>query len=216
VNPNCSGPPVVLQIDELTFGYPQRPLFSQLTTSICAGLNLVRGGEGRGKTTLLRLLSGELVAQAGSLRINGMSLATDANAYCQQVFRADPRADSHDKLTPLQYFDSLRSRFPAFPAAAEPHLLELLDGLGLSPHLHKSMYMLSTGSKRKVWIAAALAAGANLTLLDEPFAALDTVSVAFLIERLRTANGHRSRALVIADYEAPANLAFGQIIDLGD
>jgi ABC-type transport system involved in cytochrome c biogenesis ATPase subunit len=63
------------------------------------------------------------------------------------------------------YLDSLAWRYPT---AQADRLGALIDGFGLQPHLDKPLYMLSTGSKRKVWLSAALAAGAPLTLIDQP------------------------------------------------
>jgi ABC-type cobalamin/Fe3+-siderophores transport system ATPase subunit len=76
------------------------------------------------------------------------------------------------------------------------------------------MYMLTAGSKRKVWLSAAFAAGTPLTLIDQPFAALDAPSMRFLTELLQDAASHPSRAWVIADYEAPAGVELASIIDL--
>jgi energy-coupling factor transporter ATP-binding protein EcfA2 len=74
--------------------------------------------------------------------------------------------------------------------------------------------MLSTGSKRKVWLAAALASGAAVTLLDEPFAALDQASINFVLELLADATEHPTRAWVMADYTAPEGVPLAAIIDL--
>ena len=76
--------------------------------------------------------------------------------------------------------------------------------------------MLSTGSKRKVFLAAALASGAQVTLLDDPFAALDTASIRFLLGWLNAAASATDRAWVIAGHVAPDGLPLAQIIDLGD
>jgi ABC-type Mn2+/Zn2+ transport system ATPase subunit len=92
----------------------------------------------------------------------------------------------------------------------------LVDVLGLAPHIDKPLYMHSTGSKRKVWLAAALASGATLTLLDEPFAALDKSSIRRILELLQEAAQHTHRAWVVADYEAPPGVALAHTIDLGD
>jgi heme exporter protein A len=86
--------------------------------------------------------------------------------------------------------------------------------LSLNDHVSKSMYMLSAGSKRKVWLAAAFASGATLTLLDEPFAALDKASINFLMERLERFNQNTHRAWVIADYEVLQNLSTNFTISL--
>jgi ABC-type Mn2+/Zn2+ transport system ATPase subunit len=74
--------------------------------------------------------------------------------------------------------------------------------------------MLSAGSKRKVWLSAAMAAGAALTLIDQPFAALDAPSMRLLTELLQETAHHPSRAWVIADYAAPAGVALAALIAL--
>jgi ABC-type multidrug transport system ATPase subunit len=176
-------------------------------------VTLVRGGDGRGKSTLLRLLAGALPADAGDLQLNGVSLKAQPEAYRRQLFWVEPRSTGADQLTPLQYFESLRAHYPAFDAGL---VKELAEGLGLAPHLRKQLFMLSTGSKRKVWLAAAFASGAQLLLLDEPFAALDAPSTAFIKQLLQGSPAHPGRAVLIADYEAPGHVALAGVVDLGD
>jgi ABC-type transport system involved in cytochrome c biogenesis ATPase subunit len=72
------------------------------------------------------------------------------------------------------------------------------EGFGLGPHLHKPLYALSTGSRRKSGLAAALASGAALTLLDDPAAALDAASVAYLKQALAVSGAPQGRAIVVA------------------
>lgn len=76
------------------------------------------------------------------------------------------------------------------------------------------MYMLSTGSKRKVWLSAAFAAGASLTLIDQPFAALDGPAIRFLREWLEDAAEVTDRSWVIADFEAPAGVPLSGTLSL--
>jgi energy-coupling factor transporter ATP-binding protein EcfA2 len=95
-------------------------------------------------------------------------------------------------------------------------LATCVDGLALAPELNKQLFMLSTGSKRKVWLAAAFASGAALTLLDMPFAALDKASIRFVLALLEDAAADPARAFVVADYAAPAGVSLAGVIDLGD
>jgi ABC-type taurine transport system ATPase subunit len=53
-----------------------------------------------------------------------------------------------------------------------------------------------------------------VTLLDQPFAALDVASVRIIQEVLREASDHPSRAWLVADYEAPANLSATRVLRL--
>lgn len=203
--------PVVLHIEGLCFGYPQRELFTNLSARIPSGVTLVCGGDGSGKTTLFRLLAGQLPAQAGVLQVNDMRLSDQPLCYRQQVFWVDPRSETWDQLSAVDYFKSLPRLYPKFN---EQVLAGLIEGLSLTPHLHKPLYMLSTGSKRKVWLAAAFASGATVTLLDEPFAALDKASIGFVLELLADASSHPDRAWLVAHYEAPGEVPLAAIIDL--
>lgn len=205
----------MLTIEALWFRYPNPPveILTNWFGEIQQGVTLVQGGDGRGKSTLLRLMAGALQADAGQLRLNDISLKEKPEAYRQQLFWMEPRADTFDQLTPPQYFETARGRYPGFDAdLIDP----LVEGLGLEPHMHKQLFMLSTGSKRKVWLAAAFASGAALLLLDEPFAALDAPSIAFVKQQLQDISAQPGRAAVIADYSAPTGVPLAGVIDLGD
>jgi len=76
--------------------------------------------------------------------------------------------------------------------------------------------MLSTGSKRKVWLSAAFASGAAVTLIDEPFVALDKRSIDFLLELLQDVADHPARAWVVADYTAPAGVPLAAMVELAE
>ena len=207
----------LLQIIDLSFGYPGRELFNHLSADMTPGINLVLGGDGRGKSTLLRLLAGVSAPQSGRLCIDGIDQQTHTADYQANVFWMEPHSNAFDQLTVLDYFALQRARHVRFDDAV---LAAVTDGLGLGDHLHKQLFMLSTGSKRKVWLAAAFASGAAVTLLDEPFAALDAPSSAFItawmLDTESTADAAGDRIWVWADYTAPSGLLLAQVIDLGD
>jgi ABC-type Mn2+/Zn2+ transport system ATPase subunit len=100
------------------------------------------------------------------------------------------------------------------PPALRPQLAELLPGLDLLSHLPKPLYQLSTGSRRKVFLAAALVQPAPLTLLDQPFMALDRPSVDFLCDRFRAWAHQPDRLLLIADYLPPQDVPLAFTLDL--
>jgi ABC-type multidrug transport system ATPase subunit len=203
--------PMILNVQSLCFRFPERELFSDWSTAIRPGVTLVSGGEGRGKTTLLRLLAGELSADAGHLQVKDFRQRDRPADYRQQVFWANPRSDAFDQMTPVAYFRSLHKLYPSFD---EQLLADLIKALSLEAHMDKQLFMLSTGSKRKVWLAAAFASGAAVTLLDEPFAALDKASIGVVMAHLERAAGDPCRACVIAHYEAPGNVPLAAVIDL--
>jgi ABC-type multidrug transport system ATPase subunit len=204
----------VLSASNLCFGYPQRPLFNNWNCALPAGVTLLQGGESTGKTTLLRLISGALAMQSGALECAGVKLnPSTRKAYQEQVFCTDPRSDAFEDITPLQFFDQMALRYPRMDAATA---VALAVDLALAAHLEKNFFMLSTGTKRKVWLAAAFASGAAVTLLDEPFAALDKTSISLVIGLLQEAALHSTRAWVVADYAPPPLVTLALTIDLGD
>lgn len=203
----------VLNFTDLSFSYPQQPLFTKLSGAFQPGVNFLQGGDGRGKTTLLRLLAGELATQAGELQINGICLQEQPALYRAQLFWVDPRTTAFDQMTALEFFESRRGLHPRFDSAILDTLVENLD---LVPHAHKQLFMLSTGSKRKVWLAAAFASGASVTLLDMPFSALDQASIGVVRDLLAATARTTERAWVLADYAAPAGVPLVASLHLGE
>ncbi len=201
----------ILQADALCFGYSGCTVVRALSLRLPAGVSLVLGDEGSGKTTLLRILAGDLAANSGQLKIHNADLACDAQAYQLQVFWIDPRTEAFDAITPADYFAQVQLQYPNWNAAA---LQDLVTGLSLQPHVDKSIYMLSTGTKRKVWLAAAFASGAALTLLDDPFAALDKPSIRYVTQQLQAAAAQSGRAFVVAHYETLVDVPLAVTVDL--
>lgn len=211
-HPVLSHHAAILQVRDVCFSYPGRVLFSNWSADIPSGITLVRGDDGSGKSTLLRLLAGVVPAETGELEIHGIRLRDAPEPYRAQAFFIEPRTEAFDALTPPQFFEAQRLRYPAFDKQT---LDRLVAGLALDEHSGKQLFMLSTGSRRKVFLAAAFASGAALTLLDMPFAALDKASIGCLLGELQKAAAHTGRAWVLADYLAPAGLPLASVIDLG-
>lgn len=184
-----------LEVQNLTQG----PI-ENLSFSWPAGVSWVCGDEGTGKTTLLRLLAGDMQAASGQvLSPNG------------QVFWADLQDAAYDTHTVQACWDALQARWPQWNHAL---LHDLAQALDMQVHVDKRLNMLSAGSRRKVMVIAALASGAAVTLLDQPFAALDLASVRTLHEFLHEATEHPSRVWIVADYEAPTDLPLASVLNL--
>ena len=205
--------PPLLQISNLHFSHPQRGLWQGWSCALGAGATLLRGGDGSGKTTLLRLLAGDLVPQQGRLVLQGVDGAADPDGYRQRVFWQAPRAHALHDISGVAWLATLPSRYPAWDANA---LTAHVQGWGLAPHLEKPLYQLSSGSQRKVLMAAALASGAALTLIDEPTAGLDRPSILYLQQALASTAQSPAppRAIVVAHYEALDGVPWQQVLDL--
>ncbi len=190
----------------LGFAYPGQPVLLQgLNVSLRPGLNWVQGGDGRGKSTLLRLIAGELQPTQGQSR-------RPATTVCLE----HPAQPAHDAVVLRHWLQARQAQRADWQAQLASHLVDALD---LAPHLDKPLYMLSTGSRRKAgWVATA-ASGAQLSLIDSPFAALDARSIRVLTDLLAEAAQDRRRAWVLADYTVPAalqSLTLASHLHLGD
>ena len=192
--------PPLLCSHNLSGGPSGESVIHDLSFAWWPGLHWVCGDEGSGKTSLLRLLAGDLPALHGSVdRPSG------------GVFWADLKGSEHDQTTVQACWDQLKTLYPKWQHTLEEDLIEALD---MERHRHKPLFMLSTGSRRKVMLVAALASGASMTLLDQPFVSLDQVSVRVIKDFLAEASAHTSRAWIVADYEVPQDLTPNSVLDL--
>lgn len=153
------------------------------------GLVAVTGEERTGKTSLLRGIGQQPSALWLDLSLPGQ-----------------------DDQSPAQVWNALQPQCPRWDSQLHQDLIEALD---LLPHSGKTLFMLSTGSRRKVALVGLLASGATVTCLDQPFAALDGPSARVVREFLADMGDHKTRTWVVADYEADARLPWRRHISLG-
>ncbi|MBT2337218.1 ATP-binding cassette domain-containing protein [Variovorax paradoxus] len=192
---NTPMPPPILQLQDLSFSYPDQPaLASGWCASVGEGVTLLLGDTGTGKSTLLRVIAGTLPA-SGRLTLAGARLDAEPGVYERNVFFCDPATEAFDQVTARACTATLSEGDAGFDPASWQALVE---GFSLAPHIEKPMYMLSTGSKRKVWLAAALASGRPLVLLDEPEGALDARSIGCLWNAVESLAARAGHAIVIA------------------
>jgi polar amino acid transport system ATP-binding protein len=190
-----------LAIHGLVRRYPDRS--GRATATVLAGLELetgeiaalvLVGPSGGGKSTLLRVLAGLDVPDAGSVAFDGRPLPRDEAgllAYRRtvgtvfQAFNLFPHLTALDNLLlPLVHVHGLDR------AAALDRVREPLERFGLSAHAHKRPAELSGGQKQRIAILRALVVRPRRLFLDEPTSALDpemTGEVLEMIAELRAA-----------------------------
>jgi heme exporter protein A len=197
-------PPALLSAHNLACERSERLLFERLNFSLCPSqLLLVQGGNGQGKTSLLRLLTGIGRTDTGEVRWRGEPISRCRETYHREMAYLGHANGIKDELNPvenLRFNQGLHSR--AFqPAQA----VATLQRLGLSRCLDLPCRALSFGQRRRVALSALLLARASLWILDEPLTGLDTHAVALVESLIR--DHLQSGGLVVATTHQAMNLA---------
>lgn len=174
----------MLEVQDLACLKGDRLLFRDLAFRLQAGdLLRVAGPNGVGKTSLLRLVTGLAMAEAGEVRWQGESIRRVREAFHGELLYLGHLAALNDLLTPLE---NLRFATSAVgDAVDEEACMQALVRIGLGNQLDLPARVLSAGQRRRVGLARLfLSAGRRLWVLDEPFTALDVHAVADLAATL--------------------------------
>lgn len=174
---------LVLEVDGMTFAYPAQngrpevPIVKDFTFAVQKGDRIgVIGKNGKGKSTLLRLLAGEIAPDAGSVRLSAHAKV----GYFGQT--------NIQRLTPTLTIEEEIGQ-----ANQQLHRTKVRGICGTmmfsGDDAEKKIKILSGGEKSRVLLGKLLAQTSNLLLLDEPTNHLDIESVAALCESLETYEG---------------------------
>ena len=174
----------MLEVQQLACLKGDRLLFRDLAFRLPAGeLLRVAGPNGVGKTSLLRLVTGLAMPEAGEVQWRGHSIRREREAFHGELLYLGRAAALNDLLTPLENL-----RFACAAAGDEVDAQRCVDALvriGLANQLDLPARVLSQGQRRRVGLARLfLSAIRPLWVLDEPVSALDVQAVADLAATL--------------------------------
>jgi phospholipid/cholesterol/gamma-HCH transport system ATP-binding protein len=207
----------LVEIRDLHFSYGDRPILQNLSMDFPRGkLIAVMGGSGSGKTTVLRLIGGQIKAQRGTVSVNGEIVnQLDTDGLYRLRRKMGMLFQFGALFTDLTVFENV-----AFPLREHTELPEelirdlvlmRLNAVGLRNAADLKPNEISGGMARRVALARAVALDPALIMYDEPFAGLDPISMgvtANLIRNLNDALGSTSivvshdvnETFMIADY----------------
>jgi phospholipid/cholesterol/gamma-HCH transport system ATP-binding protein len=211
VSPTCPTE-IAVQLKDVTFGYDRRrPVLRGIDLTIPRGrLVAIMGGSGCGKTTILRLIGGQLRAQSGTITVAGQDVqALDREALFALRRKIGMLFQFGALFTDMSVFENI-----AFPLREHTELPEelvhdlvlmKLNAVGLRGAAQLRPSELSGGMSRRVALARAIALDPMLVMYDEPFAGLDPISLGIvgqLIRKLNDALGITSVVVTHDIYES--------------
>ena len=151
-----------------------RPAVDGLDLTVRAGeFYMLLGPNGAGKTTTLRMVSGLLKPDQGTIHIFGIDALADPIAAKQITGWLSDEPMIYDKLTPLEYLEFVAGLWNVEPSLAEARARDLLRWLDLEKHARERCEGFSRGMRQKVALAGALVHDPKLIILDEPLTGLD-------------------------------------------
>ena len=171
-----------------------KPVFAGLDVEFVRGqITAIMGPSGTGKTTLLRLMTGQIRADAGSVVVEGREVSTLSRSELYAMRRRMGMLFQNGALlTDLDVFENVA--FPLREHARLPErlvrslVLAKLHAVGLRGAARLMPQQLSGGMARRVALARAIVMDPDILIYDEPFAGLDPISMGVVMRLIRSLN----------------------------
>ena len=169
----------MIEIKKLSFSYKVEPVLKDLNLTIQSrGMTLLSGANGRGKTTLLKLLAGVMKPTSGEILFDGLPINGVKVSRLASLRSVAPQRRDFDLAFTVEEMLSIVSK----PLENKS---EILSRLEIDPLLKSRITELSLGQQQRVSVALALLQESNYYLLDEPFSAQDSHFEFVMVELLR-------------------------------
>jgi phospholipid/cholesterol/gamma-HCH transport system ATP-binding protein len=220
----------LVEIRDLHFSRGSKSIFCGVNLDIKqGGITAIMGPSGTGKTTLLKLIGGQLKPDAGTIKVDGQNVhKLDQDSLYALRQRMGMLFQSGALLTDLSVFDNV-----AFPLREHTRLpesvirylvLAKLQAVGLRGAQDLMPAQLSGGMARRVALARAMALDPMMIMYDEPFTGQDPISMGVLVKLIKTVNQALNLTSIVVSHDVPETtsiadyiylIADGKVVDEG-
>lgn len=208
----------LVEVNKLYFSRNTRPIFSGIDMTIPAGkITAVIGPSGTGKTTLLRLIGGQLRPDSGSVTVANKNIhQLNQSELYQLRKKMGMLFQTGGLFTHLNIFENV-----AFPLREHTQLTESmirtivllkLNMVGLRGTVNLMPGELSGGMSRRIALARAIALDPELILYDEPFTGQDPISLGVLVRLIRTLNDILGLTSILVSHDLHETLSIADYV----
>lgn len=197
----------LIEIHDLSYSRGPRPIFEGLNLTIKRGeVTALMGPSGTGKTTLLRLITRQLIPHQGVIYVHGVDISTlNVRALYEMRQRFGMLFQNGALLTDISVFENV-----AFPLREHTKLtnrlirhvvLTKLHAVGLRGAADMMPAQLSGGMARRVALARAMVMDPEILIYDEPFVGLDPISMGVIVRLVRRMNDALGITSIIVSHD---------------
>jgi phospholipid/cholesterol/gamma-HCH transport system ATP-binding protein len=197
----------LVELKDLRFAHGEHLVYDGLSLTVPKGkVVAVMGPSGIGKTTLLRLIGGQLKPSSGSIKVAGEEVPQlKRDALYQLRKRMSMLFQSGALFTDMSVYDNV-----AFPLREHTDLpdeiihsvvLMKLEAVGLRGARHLMPSELSGGMARRAALARAIALDPDLILYDEPFAGQDPISMGVIVKLIKSLNESLGLTSIVVSHD---------------
>ena len=208
----------LIEIKDLSFSRGNRKIFDGITLSIPKGkVTAIMGPSGTGKTTLLKLIAGQLTPDSGQVLVDGKNVHQLKRSKLYELRRKMGMLfQSGALLTDLNVFDNvafpLREHTQLPEEVIENLVLMKLQAVGLRGASRLMPAELSGGMSRRVALARGIALDPEMIFYDEPFVGQDPITMGVLVELISKLNDSLDLTSVVVSHDVDEVLSIADYV----
>ena len=210
----------LVKITDINFAYDDRAILKGINMEIPRGqLVAIMGNSGCGKTTLLRLIGGQLKPTGGRLLVDGESVPDMNHDELYAMRRRMGMLFQFGALfTDISVYDNVAYLMHEHTSLTEELIHDMvmmkLNAVGLRAAHHLMPSELSGGMARRVALARAIALDPELIMYDEPFVGQDPITMAVLVKLISQLNKTLGITSVIVSHDVPEVMSIADYVYL--
>lgn len=204
---NSIKPDNLVEIHDMSFYRGSRPIYKNMNLTVPKGkVTAIMGPSGIGKTTLLKLIGGQLKPQSGTILFDGKNIPSLSRSKLYQVRkRMSMLFQSGALFTDLTVFENVAYPIREHLDLPEPILRNLvlmkLQSVGLRGAAELMPSELSGGMARRAALARAIALDPDLIMFDEPFAGQDPISMGVIVKLIAEINQSLGLTCIVVTHD---------------